>query len=341
MSAAVDAVLEARRWQGATRAAGGRRGPRSGRDAVRHLRRRPATRSPRGLPREPTASTSSCLPAIPRRNSSNSWTSLAADTSGRSPRLGLRAAPHLPGRGASARRDHRSRGDRGAGRARLAGAAGPLRRLHRHVLAGERQVGRLRGGLRLLLAVALRRGGHADARDDGPRPDPRARAGGRGGGRAPLLHGHPGPGALEARLREDPRGRAARLRAHEPEALRVDRPHVGRAREGAQGGRRPARAPQRRDGRELLPGGVEHGPLRGPDPDGRRGARGRPRDLRGRHPQPRRVARAARGDGLPARRAQPHLGPDQPAEPAPRHEVRRPRADGPAGRPSSGSRSSG
>ena len=51
--------------------------------------------------------------------------------------------------------------------------------------------------------------------------------------------------------------------------------------------------------------------------------------------------RAAGRDGLPARGAEPNLGPDQPAEPAPRHEVRRPRADGPARRPSSGSRSSG
>ena len=222
------------------------------------------------------------------------------DTSGRSPTLGLRAVPHLPGRGASARRDHRSCRDRGAGRACLAGAPGSLRRLHGHVLAREREVGRLRGGLRLLLAVALRGGGHADARDDGRRADPRARARGRGGGRAPLLHGHPGPGALEARLREDPRRRAARLRAHEPQALRLDRPHVARAREGAQGRRHPARSPQRRDRGELLPRGLEHGPLRGPDPHDRRRARGRARDLRRRHPQPRRVARAARGDGLPA-----------------------------------------
>ena len=101
-----------------------------------------------------------------------------------------------------------------------------LRRLDRHVLAGQRQVGRLRRGLRLLRPVALRRGRHADARDDGARADPRARQGRRGRRRAPLLHGHPGPGALEARLREDPRGRAAGRRAHEPEALRLDRPHL-------------------------------------------------------------------------------------------------------------------
>ena len=56
-------------------------------------------------------------------------------------------------------------------------------------------------------------------------------------GRAPLLHGHPGPGAVQARLREGPRGRAARRRAHEPQALRVGRPHERRPREGAQGRR--------------------------------------------------------------------------------------------------------
>ena len=71
---------------------------------------------------------------------------------------------------------HRSRRDRGAGRARLGGAPRELRRLDRHVLAGQRQVRRLRRGLRLLRPVALRRGRHADARDDGARADPRARA---------------------------------------------------------------------------------------------------------------------------------------------------------------------
>ena len=109
--------------------------------------------------------------------------------------------------------------------------AGPrraLRRLDRHVLAGQRQVRRLRRGLRLLRAVAVRRGRHADARDDGARADPRARARRRGRRRAPLLHGHPGPGALQARLREGPRGRPAGRRAHQPQALRLDRPHVGR-----------------------------------------------------------------------------------------------------------------
>ena len=94
--------------------------------------------------------------------------------------------------------------DRGAGRARLGSARGALRRLHRHVLAGQRQVRRLRRGLRLLRAVALRRGRDADARDDGARAGARARARRRGRGRAPLLHGHPGPGPVQARLREVP-----------------------------------------------------------------------------------------------------------------------------------------
>ena len=91
-------------------------------------------------------------------------------------------------------------------RARLGGARGALRRLDRHVLAGQRQVRRLRRGLRLLRAVALRRGRDPAARADGARADPRARARRRGRRRAPLLHGHPGPGALQARLPEVPEG---------------------------------------------------------------------------------------------------------------------------------------
>ena len=42
-----------------------------------------------------------------------------------------------------------------------------------------------------------------------------------------------------------------------------------------------------------------------------------PRDLRRRHPQPRRDPRAARRDGLPAGRDRPHQRADQPAQPAP------------------------
>ena len=115
----------------------------------------------------------------------------------------------------------------------MGGTPGALRRLDRHVLAGQRQVRRLRPGLRLLRPVALRRVRDAAARDDGARADPRARPRRRGGRRAPLLHGHPGPGAVQARLREGARRRAPRRRAHEPQALRVGRPHVGRARQGA------------------------------------------------------------------------------------------------------------
>ena len=124
----------------------------------------------------------------------------------------------------------RSRRDRGSGRARLGGPPRALRRLDRPLLAGEREVGRLRRGLRLLRPVALRRGRHADARDDGARADARAREGGRGGRGAPLLHGHPGPGAVEARLREGARRRPAGRRAHQPQALRLGRPHLGRPR---------------------------------------------------------------------------------------------------------------
>src|SRR5918992_1595984 len=69
-----------------------------------------------------------------------------------------------------------------------------------------------------------------------------------------------------------------------------------RAGEVAARGRHPARAPQRRDRGELLPGGLDHRPLRGPAAHHRRRARGGPRDVRRRHPQPGRVARAACGD---------------------------------------------
>ena len=206
-----------------------------------------------------------------------------------------------------------------------------VRRRHRPLLAGQRQVRRLRRGLRLLRTVAVRRGRDADARDDGARADPRARTRRRGRRRPPLLHGHPGPGPLQARLREDPRRRPARRRAHEPQALRVGRPHERRPREVAQGSRHPARPPQRRDRGVLLPRGLEHGPLRGPAAHHRRRPRGRPRDVRRRHPEPRRVARAARRDGVRARIDQPDVGSDQPAEPAPRHEVRRPRLHGSVG----------
>ena len=90
-------------------------------------------------------------------------------------------------------------------------------------------------------------------------------------------------------------------RAHQPQALRLDRPHLRRSREGAEGGRHPAGAPQRGDRGELLPGGLHHGPLRGAHPHDRGGEGGGPRDLRRRHPQPRGDRGAAGGDGVPAR----------------------------------------
>ena len=100
----------------------------------------------------------------------------------------------------------------------------------------------------------------------------------------------------------------------EPQALRVDRAHERRrARRRCKRGRRPARAPQRRDGRVLLRRGLDDRPLRGPAAHDRGGARGRPRDLRRRHPQPRRVTRAACRDGLRAGGDRPHQRADQPA----------------------------
>ena len=239
-------------------------------------------------------------------------------------------ADHPPA-GPGAGPDRGSRADRGAGRARLAGPAGPLRGLHRPVLAGQRQVRRLRGGLRLLRPVALRRGRDPDARDDGARADARARPRRRAGGRAPLLHGHPGPGPVQARLREGAGRGAAGGSAHQPQALRVGRTHVDPARPAAARGRHPARASQRGDVGVLLPGGVLDGPLRGTPAHDPGGARGGPGDLRGRHPQPGRDARAACGDGVRAGRARSHQRPHQPAQPAPGHQVRRPRPHGPVG----------
>ena len=87
-----------------------------------------------------------------------------------------------------------------------------------------------------------------------------------------------GQGLSQARLREDRRGRAAGRREHQPEALRLDRPHLGRARQAAGRRGRPARPPQRRDRALLLPGGLHHGPLRGPHPHDRRRQGGGPRD---------------------------------------------------------------
>ena len=51
--------------------------------------------------------------------------------------------------------------------------------------------------------------------------------------------------------------------ADQPQALRLDRPHERRPRRAAQGSRRPARPPQRRDRAVVLPRGLDHGPYEG------------------------------------------------------------------------------
>ena len=179
----------------------------------------------------------------------------------------------------------------------------------------------------------VRRRRHADARDDGARADPRARARRRGGRRAPLLHGRPrARDCRQARLREGSGGREAGRRAHQPQALRFDRAHVGRARAGAASEAGIQRVHHNVETAESYYPEVSttvryEGRLRTIDG----GPRGRARDLRRRHPQPRRDARAARRDGVRAGGDQPDQRADQPAQPAPRDEVRRPRADGPVG----------
>ena len=92
--------------------------------------------------------------------------------------------------------------------------------------------------------------------------------------------------------------------------------------------------------RSYYPEVSSHGPLRGPAADDPGGQGGGARDLRRRHPQPRRDAAPAGRDGLRALRAQPDLGADQPAQPARGDEVRRAPADGRDARSSSGWRSS-
>ena len=88
--------------------------------------------------------------------------------------------------------------------------------------------------------------------------------------------------------------------AHEPEALRLDRAHVRRAREAAEGGGHPARPPQRRNGAQLLRRGLDDGQVRRSRPHDPGRPRRRPRDVRGRHPQPRRDAPPADRDGVRA-----------------------------------------
>ena len=187
-------------------------------------------------------------------------------------------------------------------------------------------------GLRLLRAVALRRGRDAAARDDGARADPRARARGRGR-RARTAS------AWSRRARACPSAtsrRCSRARGSSPST----RTSSAARRSGTC--RRRARKALKDAGVQRVHHNVETAesyypevshdrPLRGPAADDRRGPRGRPGDVRRRHPEPRRDARAARRDGVRARRDRPDVGADQPAQPAPRDEVRRPRVHGPVG----------
>ena len=151
-------------------------------------------------------------------------------------------------------------------------------------------------------------------------------------GRAPLLHGHPGPGALEARLREDRRGRPARRRAHEPQALRLDRAHVRRAR--ARRSRRPASSACTTTSRRPRATTPRSRPRSATRAACARSTRSREAGLEtcvggilnlGES----REQRVEMAFQLAA--AQPHHRADQPAQPAARHQVRRPRADGPLG----------
>ena len=128
------------------------------------------------------------------------------------------------------------------------------------------------------------------------------------------------------------RGRAPGRRAHQPQALRLDRAHVASSARKALKEAGIQRVHHNVEtARVLLRRGHQHRPLRGPPAHDRRGQRGRPGDVRRRHPQPRRVARAARRDGLRAGRDRPDERADQHAQPAPGHEVRRPRVHGPVG----------
>ena len=152
----------------------------------------------------------------------------------------------------------------------------------------------------------VRRGRDAAARDDGARADPRARAGRRGRRRPPLLHGHPGPGA---------RPSATSRRCWPAPGWSPSTPTSSAARRSATC--RPSGAKALKEaGIQRVHHNVEtaesyypevstHRPLPGPPADDRRGPRGRPGDLRRRHPQPRRDPRAAGRDGLPAGRDQP------------------------------------
>jgi len=102
----------------------------------------------------------------------------------------------------------------------------------------------------------LRRGRHADARDDGgPTRSSRTRGGGGCRG-APLLHGHPRTGPLQARLRrKSSRAQAGREHTNLKRCASIG-PHVRRSRQEAARGGDPARHQRR----SLALPGVSHGP---------------------------------------------------------------------------------
>ena len=112
------------------------------------------------------------------------------------------------------------------------------------------------------------------------------------------------------------RGRAPGRRAHQPQALRVDRPHVRRPREAAEGSRHPARPPQRRDGAQLLRRGLDHRQAtKAASARSRRSRKPASRPASAASSTSARAAAAGR-DGIRAGRAGPDQRPDQPAQPA-------------------------
>ena len=196
----------------------------------------------------------------------------------------------------------------------MAGPGRAVRRFDRHVLPGQRQVRRLRRGLRLLRAVEVRRGRHADARDDGARADPRARPCGRGRGAHRFCMVTQGQGLSKRDFEKVLEG--ARLVAEHTNLKRcVSIGHMSVERAHAlQRGRHPARPPQRRDGASRTTPRSRRRSATRAAADDRRRPRGWARDVRRRDPQPRRDARAAGRDGLPARRDRPHQRADQPVQ---------------------------
>ena len=135
-----------------------------------------------------------------------------------------------------------------------------------------------------------------------------------------------GQGLSKRDFAEDPRGRRTGRRADQPEALRLDRPHVGRARQGAAS----------EAGIQRVHHNVESARSYYPEVSSTVRYEGRLRTIQavkeagletcvggilnlGETP------RAAGRDGLRALRDQPDLGADQPAQPARGDQVRRPR----------------